>query len=263
MGAIVIIALVLWRVCRHRDREAAGNDIRWPELKADHDMTGAAMQPLPARRTGGAGFDMGDESEGDLEEEEDLSGPNAVPATGATSAHPMPGNHSALDGTTDDVHSDRSTDKYGSQNPAYGVPSSTALSPNAPESYPDGYAEYDQGAPGLARGSSMGASEQLFNAHGASTSVSGYGAAGIGAGAMQGYYEGQGEYGSYDQQQQQYLPVAADGYGSYGASPVPAGMPASLSPGMTMGPGYQQQFMNPQYSAADSTGFADPYGRTH
>jgi hypothetical protein len=34
-------------------------DIKWPELKADGDN--AALQPLPARRTGGAGFDMGDE----------------------------------------------------------------------------------------------------------------------------------------------------------------------------------------------------------
>lgn len=34
-------------------------DIKWPELKTDGDT--AAMQPLPARRTGGAGFAMGDE----------------------------------------------------------------------------------------------------------------------------------------------------------------------------------------------------------
>lgn len=34
-------------------------DIKWPELK--HGGDDAAMQPLPARRTGGAGFDMGDE----------------------------------------------------------------------------------------------------------------------------------------------------------------------------------------------------------
>jgi hypothetical protein len=34
-------------------------DIKWPELKADGDA--AALQPLPARRTGGAGFDMGNE----------------------------------------------------------------------------------------------------------------------------------------------------------------------------------------------------------
>lgn len=35
-------------------------DIKWPELKHGGDDS-AAMQPLPARRTGGAGFDMGDE----------------------------------------------------------------------------------------------------------------------------------------------------------------------------------------------------------
>ncbi|CAO1637157.1 unnamed protein product [Jaminaea pallidilutea] len=38
------------------------NDIKWPEIKHNDD-DGAAMQPLPARRTGGAGFDMGDGSE--------------------------------------------------------------------------------------------------------------------------------------------------------------------------------------------------------
>lgn len=36
-------------------------DIKWPELK--HDPDSNVMQPLPARRTGGAGFDMGDESD--------------------------------------------------------------------------------------------------------------------------------------------------------------------------------------------------------
>lgn len=36
-------------------------DIKWPELKTDPDSN--VMQPLPARRTGGAGFDMGDESD--------------------------------------------------------------------------------------------------------------------------------------------------------------------------------------------------------
>lgn len=42
-----------------------GNDIRWPELK--HDGEEAVMQPLPARRTGGAGFDMsGEEGESDV-----------------------------------------------------------------------------------------------------------------------------------------------------------------------------------------------------
>ena len=36
-------------------------DIKWPELK--HDPDSNVMQPLPARRTGGAGFDMGDDSD--------------------------------------------------------------------------------------------------------------------------------------------------------------------------------------------------------
>lgn len=40
-------------------------DIKWPELK--HDPDSNVMQPLPARRTGGAGFDMGDESDGEGE----------------------------------------------------------------------------------------------------------------------------------------------------------------------------------------------------
>lgn len=34
-------------------------DIKWPELK--HDPDSNVMQPLPARRTGGAGFGMGDD----------------------------------------------------------------------------------------------------------------------------------------------------------------------------------------------------------
>lgn len=42
-------------------------DIKWPELK--HDPDSNVMQPLPARRTGGAGFDMGDESDGEGEGE--------------------------------------------------------------------------------------------------------------------------------------------------------------------------------------------------
>lgn len=46
---------------RFSDYQDDDADIKWPELKQGADA--AAMQPLPARRTGGAGFDMGDESE--------------------------------------------------------------------------------------------------------------------------------------------------------------------------------------------------------
>ena len=63
------------------------NEIKWPELKADNDGTGAAMQPLPARRTGGAGFDMGDEGSDDGQHgelNEKYAGRNSF--TGSTTA---------------------------------------------------------------------------------------------------------------------------------------------------------------------------------
>ncbi|PWN18623.1 hypothetical protein BCV69DRAFT_68517 [Microstroma glucosiphilum] len=50
-------------------------DIKWPELKhAEGDV--AAMQPLPARRTGGAGFDMGEDTYSDAGrlDDEDVDG---------------------------------------------------------------------------------------------------------------------------------------------------------------------------------------------
>lgn len=46
---------------RFSNFDDADADIKWPELK--HDPDSNVMQPLPARRTGGAGFDMGDESD--------------------------------------------------------------------------------------------------------------------------------------------------------------------------------------------------------
>ena len=46
---------------RFSDYENDDADIKWPELKTDENA--AAMQPLPARRTGGAGFDMGEDSD--------------------------------------------------------------------------------------------------------------------------------------------------------------------------------------------------------
>jgi hypothetical protein len=50
-------------------------DIKWPELKhTEGDV--AAMQPLPARRTGGAGFDMGEDTYSDAGrlDDEDVDG---------------------------------------------------------------------------------------------------------------------------------------------------------------------------------------------
>ncbi|PWN35182.1 uncharacterized protein FA14DRAFT_154606 [Meira miltonrushii] len=46
---------------RFSDYDNDDADIKWPELKTDENA--AAMQPLPARRTGGAGFDMGEDSD--------------------------------------------------------------------------------------------------------------------------------------------------------------------------------------------------------
>lgn len=62
-GVAVIGALIfLWMKFggkRFSDYQDEDHDIKWPELKAEGDA--AALQPLPARRTGGAGFDMGNE----------------------------------------------------------------------------------------------------------------------------------------------------------------------------------------------------------
>lgn len=64
-GLALIGALIfLWMKFggrRFSDYQDEDTDIKWPELKADGES--AAMQPLPARRTGGAGFDMGNEFE--------------------------------------------------------------------------------------------------------------------------------------------------------------------------------------------------------
>lgn len=60
LGALIFLYMKFGgkRFSDYQDDDA---DIKWPELK--HDDNAAAMQPLPARRTGGAGFDMGDDSD--------------------------------------------------------------------------------------------------------------------------------------------------------------------------------------------------------
>lgn len=57
---------------RFSNFEDGDADIKWPELK--HDPDSNVMQPLPARRTGGAGFDMGDESDGEGHDHEGANG---------------------------------------------------------------------------------------------------------------------------------------------------------------------------------------------
>lgn len=67
-GGVLVLAAFLFLYFKFGTRrfsnfEDGDADIKWPELK--HDPDSNVMQPLPARRTGGAGFDMGDESDND------------------------------------------------------------------------------------------------------------------------------------------------------------------------------------------------------
>lgn len=271
VGAIVIVALILWRFCHRRDRQAETDDIRWPELKADHDMTGAAMQPVPARKTGGAGFDMGEDDDAALDEEEEANaahyasggggGGGAGIGAAAMAAHPY---------EHDDYISERSTDKYGVQNSAYGVPSSTALHGTerySPEYRPEHQHDYNQheynpheyGPHEYAFQSQEGYYDghqgtQLSRDVSMGTS---YGQAGMGAHP---YYETPPASGD------PYHTQSAMGcYPEYGV-PIPEhqqpsarpGLPASLAPGSGMYGGLNQY----SYPAADQ-GFGDSYGRTH
>lgn len=67
LGALIFLWMKFGgkRFSDYQDEDA---DIKWPELKTDGDS--AAMQPLPARRTGGAGFDMGNE----FDDQRDIDG---------------------------------------------------------------------------------------------------------------------------------------------------------------------------------------------
>ncbi|EPQ31135.1 uncharacterized protein PFL1_01324 [Pseudozyma flocculosa PF-1] len=65
-GGVLILAALVFLYMKFGGKRFDGlddndTDIKWPELKQDPDS--AAMQPLPARRTGGAGFDMGEDSD--------------------------------------------------------------------------------------------------------------------------------------------------------------------------------------------------------
>lgn len=290
VGAIAILALILWRFCGKGARDAGADDIRWPELKADHDMTGAAMQPLPARRTGGAGFDMGEDSDAEDEDEAAPSpgGMGTATATGVGAGGLSAPHHDP----SDDFASDHSTDKYGSQYPAYGVSSSTALAPNHPghgavEGYDpsEGYG-YDQSAAdpraaALARDSSMRTATEVSGSH-----VNGFAAPGIDPGPAgmqpQGYYDpSQGgqmyalppssisPMGYYPQDRHSsigpmgYYPQ--ESYADYDAT-VPSGtalQSAELAPGMPFNPSYQQQVTGSPYPHADVHTFPNPYEHMH
>lgn len=285
VGAIVIVALILWRFCRRRDHQADTDDIRWPELKADHDMTGAAMQPVPTRKTGGAGFDMGEDDDAELEEEEEANAAHHAAAAAAGGAVGAGAGAGAAAMAThpyehDDYVSERSTDKYGAQNPAYGVPSSTALNGTegySPEYGPDDY-QHDYNPHGYGPQEYATSQPQpqpqpqegYFDGHQGtqlSRDVSmgtSYGQAGMGAGQQNGggaqpYYETAASGDPY------YNHTAMGHYPEYGApiaetqqTSAQPGLPASLAPGSGMYSGFNQY----TYPAADQ-GFGDPYGRTH
>ena len=70
MGVVLLAVLLVlfFKLCLPRMRRMMRKDeeIRWPEVKSD--AAGGTLQPLPARQTGGAGFDMGDESDEEPEQ---------------------------------------------------------------------------------------------------------------------------------------------------------------------------------------------------
>lgn len=70
-GGVVLLALlgaVLAKLFGHRIKRYFRNEeIKWPEMQQD---TAAASAPLPARHTGGAGFDMGNETDDEFGEHE-------------------------------------------------------------------------------------------------------------------------------------------------------------------------------------------------
>lgn len=68
-GGVVLLAIIGIVIAKLFGRRIMRwfrqDEIKWPELQQD---TAAAGAPLPARQTGGAGFDMGDESDDDHRE---------------------------------------------------------------------------------------------------------------------------------------------------------------------------------------------------
>lgn len=71
---IILLAFILYKLCGKRIRRMfSSREIMWPELNRDTAITPTA--PLPARQTGGAGIDMGDE---DSEDEDLLSEPHMM-----------------------------------------------------------------------------------------------------------------------------------------------------------------------------------------
>lgn len=71
---IILLAFILYKLCGKRVRRMfSSREIMWPELNRDTAI--APTAPLPARQTGGAGIDMGDE---DSEDEDLLSEPHMM-----------------------------------------------------------------------------------------------------------------------------------------------------------------------------------------
>lgn len=273
VGALLVLGLLLWWLCARRDRQDPA-DIRWPELKGgENDLSGAALQPLPVHRTGGAGFDMGEDSENELED-----GPEG--AAQATSA--------GVAATTAPATADA----------ALGRPPSSAISHPYHQRSSDPFTDYGSG--GVNSGdyyASPVGGEQATSSHGghASSGVSaGYGAAGIGAGGAGlappiGMYDAQTYSQPYDQpydqpysqpynqpydqpHDQPYDQAAPGTAAAATAATTEAGQADYYPSAPPMLTTQQQQhaayegytmphFMNPQYPPADGRIFTDPYGR--
>ncbi|TKY85415.1 hypothetical protein EX895_005577 [Sporisorium graminicola] len=86
-GVIVLIAFIFlyfkFGTRRFSNFDDGDADIKWPELK--HDPDSNVMQPLPARRTGRAGFGMGDDDSDNEGGEHDGNGADGVGEKGRDS----------------------------------------------------------------------------------------------------------------------------------------------------------------------------------
>lgn len=159
MGGVALIGVLIFlymkfggrRFSEYQDDDA---DIKWPELKADENA--AAMQPLPARRTGGAGFDMGDESDNGHE------GGDAHSMTeyGAKAHDSMIGSSTALNAGMGS--SAYGTNSYGHQAPTeeYEEASAYGAQPGV-TGYYDPYGNYPAGQTGAQQGQQIFYPEQV------------------------------------------------------------------------------------------------------
>ena len=145
-GGVLILAALVFLYLKFGGKRFSGfedndADIKWPELKSDPDS--AAMQPLPARRTGGAGFDMGDDS--DNGHEGSLKGRDSFAASTTALAAAPPSGFSVNDahyppidqGYLPNPHQPVEPGHYYDMYPDSSAPAPATYHPSVQVAYPD------------------------------------------------------------------------------------------------------------------------------